>query len=113
MFDLDKPNECDLNFVEILHGPELKVDSVQKFCSSKADLVSLPKGHDMTFRYFAAPSTLEGLRTGTASVVAVVTELRDKNGEPQGRRVEPTRCLHGQTRRGIVCDGAELPWCRI
>ena len=89
-FNLDKPNECSLNFVQILYGSELSLTSTKYFCSSKADSVKLPKGQDVTFRYFAAPSTLSGLldEEGTTSVVAVATELRERNGEertPRGR----------------------------
>ena len=82
-FNLDKPNECSLNFVEILHGPELNLTIKKHYCSSKADSVRLPKGEDVTFRYFAKSSTLAGLKKGgSTSVVAVATEMREtKKGE--------------------------------
>ncbi|XP_043214298.1 neuropilin and tolloid-like protein 2 [Amphibalanus amphitrite] len=79
-FRLNKPNECEQNFVQILYGSELYLNSTKRFCSSKADSVKLPKGQDVTFRYFATPPTLPGLldEDDPTTVVAVATELRER-----------------------------------
>ena len=56
--------------------------SKTEYCSSRADSVKFPKGSDVTFRFFADSSTLEGFKpTGGKSVVAVATELRERNGK--------------------------------
>ena len=86
---MDKPNECGQNFVEILYGREMSLVSSKEYCSSRADSVKVPKGSAVTFRFFADSSTLEGFKpTGGKAVVAVATELRERNGKSEewGRR---------------------------
>ena len=70
---LAKPNECDLNFVEILSGPELLLRRKQHFCSSKAESVKMGLDNDVTFRFYAAHSTLSSSKT---KILSVVTEMR-------------------------------------
>ncbi|XP_037075328.1 neuropilin and tolloid-like protein 2 [Pollicipes pollicipes] len=104
-FNLDKPNECKLNFVEILYGPELHLISQTHYCSSMADSVKLPNSQDVTFRFYAAPSTLPSLRAEKTSVVAVATELRPRSSEEQCDSDEydcdDLYCISGS----LVCDG--------
>lgn len=77
-FVLDKPNECELNFVEILSGPELLLRRKRYFCSSKADSVKMGRSNDVTFRFFSAHSTLLSRKT---KIVSVVTEMRLRSSD--------------------------------
>ncbi|XP_043229793.1 neuropilin and tolloid-like protein 2 [Amphibalanus amphitrite] len=101
-FSLAKPNECELNFVEILSGPELLLRRKQHFCSSKAESVKMGQDNDVTFRFYAARSSLVSAKT---RILAVITEMRLRSSEEQCLPTEfdcdDLYCIN----RSLVCNG--------
>ncbi|XP_023248127.1 uncharacterized protein LOC106641909 [Copidosoma floridanum] len=75
-FHLDKPNECDINYVQVydrepsmIHNPSL----INNFCGSIADLVT-SKGNEVYLRFFATKAAIN------SSFEAIMTTIREKEG---------------------------------
>jgi hypothetical protein len=80
-FHLDKPNDCDINFVQIYdkepsmtYNPTL----INNFCGSIADLVT-SKGNEAYLRFFVTKAAMN------SSFEAIMTAVREKESKDKGK----------------------------
>ncbi|KAJ8673004.1 hypothetical protein QAD02_004265 [Eretmocerus hayati] len=81
LFHLDKPNECDINYVQVynkdpttLNHPSL----ISNFCGSIADLVT-SSGNEAWIRFFITKATIN------SSFEVTVTAVREKDSKDKGK----------------------------
>jgi hypothetical protein len=73
-FDLNKPNDCDSNFVDIF-SPNTEIESrIKKFCGSIAETVN-SKNNVLYVRYYADS------KTRNSTFLALFTAYRETKNE--------------------------------
>ena len=72
-FTLDKPNECDANYVDVFQDSPDIPQRLKNFCGSIADLVTT-KGNIAYIHFYTEP------KATNSSFRAVMTAFRDKEG---------------------------------
>lgn len=73
-FKLEKPNECDMNYIDIFEEQTDLKNRVKHYCGSVADPFAT-NGTILQFRYFAIPSALN------TKFVAWFTAFRERTSE--------------------------------
>ncbi|XP_046472716.1 uncharacterized protein Neto [Neodiprion pinetum] len=98
-FKLQRPNECDSNFVDIFGERTDLPSRLKNFCGSTADLVST-ETNTLFLRYYAEPRALNSTFT------FLVTAFREKGGDSSKCRdgefdCDDARCIKGS----LKCNG--------
>lgn len=81
-FNLDKPNECDINYVQVYDKEPTKKNHpslINNFCGSIADLVT-SKGNEAYLRFFVTKAAMR------SSFEAIMTAIREK-GKDKGKKI--------------------------
>ncbi|KAL6434961.1 hypothetical protein ACFW04_005250 [Cataglyphis niger] len=73
-FKLQRPNECDANFIDIFRESTDMFSREKNFCSSVADLTVI-RGSIAHLRFYAEP------KASNSTFEAVMTAFRDKDGD--------------------------------
>lgn len=73
-FKLQRPNECDANFIDIFRESTDMFSRERNFCSSVADLTVI-RDNIAHLRFYAEP------KASNSTFEAVMTAFRDKDGE--------------------------------
>ncbi|XP_050461844.1 uncharacterized protein LOC126856899 [Cataglyphis hispanica] len=73
-FKLQRPNECDANFIDIFRESTDMFSREKNFCSSVADLTVI-RGNIAHLRFYAEP------KASNSTFEAVMTAFRDKDGD--------------------------------
>ncbi|KAL0115118.1 hypothetical protein PUN28_010597 [Cardiocondyla obscurior] len=94
-FDLQHPNECEANFVDIFSDQTDLLSRESHFCGSIADIVVI-KTHIAHLRFYAEPKALN------STFEAVITAVRDKDTSDKSCKENEYDC------EDATCIAAEL-----
>ena len=79
-FHLDKPNECDINYVQVYDKEPTMINNpslINNFCGSIADLVT-SKGNEAYLRFFATKVAMN------STFEVIMTAIREKENKDKG-----------------------------
>ncbi|XP_011502378.1 PREDICTED: uncharacterized protein LOC105365819 [Ceratosolen solmsi marchali] len=105
-FHLDKPNECDINYVQIYDKEPSKTNNpslINNFCGSIADLVT-SKGNEAYLRFFVTKAAMN------SSFEAIMTAVREKESKDKGCNIDEFDCQDACISDKLRCN--HRPNCR-
>ncbi|KAL7295305.1 hypothetical protein TKK_0011339 [Trichogramma kaykai] len=105
-FHLDKPNECDINYVQVYDKEPSMINNpslINNFCGSIADLVT-SKGNEAYLRFFATKAAMN------SSFEATMTAIREKENKDKACADDEFDCQDACIADTLRCNGR--PNCR-